>query len=253
MSVVTFAKLGRMGRLCNGGFQVASTIGVARRNGFDFGFPVWRNHDGLNFESGIDIDVYKYFVNQLPRYEGPELPERFIHWGFHDVVLKQSASLYGHMQSSRYFQHCIDEVRFYFRMVDEPPQNDYVAIHYRATDYSTEIGYHPRMPIKYYDAAMDRIGRDKKFLIFSDDVNAAKELFGGSFEYACGNYLEDFRLLKQCMSFIIANSSFSALAAILGDHPEKQVIAPRPWFGPAAGITGEDIYEPAWTVVDWQR
>lgn len=210
-NIVTFAKLGRMGRLCNGAFQIASTIGVARKNGFDFAFPLWRNHDGLNFESEIDIDVYKRFVNPLPLYEGPELPECWVDWGYRDIALTESVSLCGHMQSEKYFAHAISEVRWYMRMKDEPLQNDYVAIHWRAKDYNTEIGYHPRMGMDYYGQAMHRM-RGEKFLVFSDDIPAAKQMFGNGVEYSEGrDYIDDFRLLKTCKSFIIANSSFSAM------------------------------------------
>jgi hypothetical protein len=58
--------------------------------------------------------------------------------------------------------------------------------------------------------------------------------------------------MKSCRYFVIANSSYSAMAAILGEAKDKRVIAPRPWFGPAAQITGEDIYGADWTVLNWQ-
>lgn len=249
--IVTFNSLGRYGRLANGMFSIAGTIGIARKNNFDFAFPLWRNYDGLNFESDIDIDVYKHFVNPLPLYDGPELPDYFVQWGYHDIKLTKSVSLSGHMQSQRYFDHCLDEVKHYMRMVDEPPLNDYVAIHWRAKDYSTEIGYHPRMTLDYYRPAMDHFP-GAKFLVFSDDIPAAKAMFGPSVEYSEGrDYLADFKLLKTCRHFIIANSSYSAMAAILGDASDKQVVAPRPWFGPAAGITGEDIYSDGWKVIDY--
>lgn len=250
--IVTFNALGKYGRLCNGAFSIAGTIGIARKNGFDFAFPLWRNYDGLNFESGIDIDVYKHFVNPLPLYDGPELPDHFVNWGYHNITLTKSVSLSGHMQSQRYFDHCLDEVRHYMRMVDEPPMNDYVAIHWRAKDYSTEIGYHPRMTLAYYKPAMD-LFHGARFLVFSDDIPAARQMFGDKVEYSEGrDYLEDFKLLKTCRHFIIANSSYSAFAAVLGDAPDKKVVAPRPWFGPAAGITGEDIYSDGWEVINWQ-
>src|SRR5690349_5601346 len=119
--IVTFANLGKYGRLCNQMFQIASTIGIARRNRTDVGFPPWLNYDHRDrFGSNEDIDLDKYFVNPLPRYDGPVLPDYFVHWGYHDVTLKESVSLSGHMQSTRYFEHCIDEVKWYFRMVDEP-------------------------------------------------------------------------------------------------------------------------------------
>lgn len=253
--ILTFASLGRYGRFANGLYQIAGTIGIARRNGAQFGFPEWINHDHRDrFGSAEDIDVQKYFLNPLPRYSGPPLPDYFVHWGFHDVKLNESVSLSGHMQSERYFEHAIDEVRWYLRMKDEPPQNDYVAIHWRAGDYSDEDGYHPRMTMDYYRPAMVEFPR-AKFLVFSDDIEGAKQMFGSGVEYSEGrDYMADFRLLKTCRHYIIANSSYSAMAAVLSEAPDKRVVAPRPWFGPkrAGGIDGEDIYGSDWRVINWQ-
>lgn len=252
--VLTFAQLGRYGRAANAFFQVASTIGVARRNGYDFAFPLLINHHHRDaFGSKEDCDLYKHFVNPLPLYEGPELPDRFIHWGYREINLTESVSLSGHMQAEKYFSHCLDEVKWYFKMKDESPQNDYCAIHYRAGDYSTEAGYHPRLTMSYYDQAME-LFPDSRFLVFSDDLKEAQKMFGHRVEYSAGkDYIEDFKRLKRCRDFIIGNSSFSAMAAILGEANDKKVVAPRPWFGGAATITGEDIYSPNWTVIThWQ-
>jgi hypothetical protein len=155
------------------------------------------------------------------------------------------------MQSTRYFEHCLDEVKWYFRMVDEPKQNHYTAIHVRLTDYDN--AYHPRLGLEYYAPAMAEL--PGPFLVFSDDIPSAKNLFGSAVEYSEGrDYLEDFRLMKTCRHFIIGNSSYSAMAAVLGEHPEKRVIAPRPWFGKQyANIDGEDIYEPTWKVINWKE
>lgn len=248
--IVTFASLGRMGRLCNQMFQVAGTIGIARRNGFDFAFPEWRNYDHRDrFGSVEDIDVQKYFVNPLPRYDGPPLPDHFVDWGYHDVRLDHSASLSGHMQSLRYFEHALDEVRWYFRMHDEYPPSSYTAIHVRRGDYDDQ--YHPRIPESYYREAMRRLSGP--YLVFSDDIVACRQMFGSDVEYANGNYLDDFKRLKSCINFIISNSSYPAMAAILSDAPGKQVIAPDPWFGPAyTQITGQDIYCDDWQVIKWR-
>jgi hypothetical protein len=250
---VTFNALGRHGRLANQMFQVASTIGIARRNGFDFAFPRWINHDHQqHFGSTEDCDVYRHFVNPLPVYNGPTLPDRFIDWGYHDVRLTESVSLSGHLQSQRYFEHCLDEVRWWLRMTDEPVQNDYVAIHVRRGDYTGD--YHPRVPESYYRTAMARFP-GARFLVFSDDIAECKRMFSSEVDYSEGrNYLDDFRLLKRCASFIIANSAYSAMAAILGEAPNKRVIAPRPWFGPRyTPITGEDIYSEGWQVINYDQ
>lgn len=245
--------IGSYGRFANGAFQVASILGIARRNDMNPVFPLWQNKDHRDrFGSSDDIDIYKYLVNPLPSIpEDLDFTGRTVDWGYYDIDLPDGNwNLSGHFQSVKYFEHCIDECRWQLRMKDEPPQNDYVAIHLRLGDYDSN--YHPRLDMDYYGPAMSRFPK-AKFMVFSDDLGKAREMFGDRVEYARGNYIQDFRLMKRCASFIIGNSSYSAMAAILGEHPEKRVIAPRPWFGPAASLSGEDIYCDGWEVIDYRK
>jgi len=55
--------------------------------------------------------------------------------------------------------------------------------------------------------------------------------------------------MKRCKHFIIANSSFSAMAALLADHPDKKVVAPSKWFGPHVDISAKDIYHQNWIII----
>lgn len=252
---LTNLSIGNYGRFANGVYQVAAVFGIARRNNLTPVFPLWRNtwHRDA-FGSTEDIDIYKHLVNALPPLpDGLIFTDKQVEWGYHDVILPTGNwNLSGHFQSTRYFEHCIDEVRWQLKMHDEPPRNDYCAIHVRMGDYDN--AYHPRLDLRYYELAMAHFGSSQRFLVFSDDIDAAKQMFGDRCDYSEGrDYLADFKLLKSCSSFIIGNSSYSAIAAVLSDAPDKQVVAPRPWFGPAyAEIDGEDIYEAGWKVVDWQ-
>jgi len=259
---LTFSRLGRVGRFANGCFQVAATIGLARKNGMDFGFPYWMNHNGRDFEPELDIDCQKEFANPLPLYNGPPLPSWDVPFGWHPerTIIPHSADLYGHFQSVKYFDWAIDEIRWYLTMKDEGPREDYVAVHYRAGDYGPQVSpqhpdgnsYHPRMNMAYYGPAMAQFP-GCKFLVFSDDIPGAREMFGDSVDYSEESYFNDFRRMKRCTSFIIANSSYSLMAAILGDAPDKRVVAPYPWFGgPWRDMPVNDIYSQGWSVVNWE-
>ena len=263
-NIVTYNQLGRYGRFANQLYQIAGTIGIARKNGFDFAFPEWKNYDHVErFGSQEDIDLQKYFENPLPVYSGPQLADRFVHWGYHDVTLKNSCSISGHLQSIRYFEHCLDEVKWYFKMKDEYPQNDYCAIHVRLGDYDN--AYHPRLDMRYYAEAIAQLPGGIKFLVFSDEAEGAVEMFKSyystrpkdrhfKFVETNNGYIDDFKLMKSCRHFIVGNSSYSAMAAILGEAKDKLVIAPDPWFGPKyTDITGNDIYCSDWTVINYEK
>lgn len=243
--MITCKSLGRMGRFANQMFQIAGIIGIATKNNHPFCFPKWENIDHKErFGSNEPVDLYNYFLNPLPDYVDLPYQYRWIDWGYHEVSLGDGAyDLCGHFQSEKYFSHCMDLVRHYLRMKDEPEQNDYVAIHYRAGDYIDDPNaYHPRCTIDYYKQAIE-LFPNERFLVFSDDLNRAKEMFGDKVTYSVStNYLTDFALMKKCKSFITANSSYSLMAAILGEHSEKKIVCPKKWFGDVAGITGKDCY-----------
>jgi hypothetical protein len=80
---------------------------------------------------------------------------------------------------------------------------------------------------------------DIKVMVFSDDIDGAMKFLPQTdrfyFARRDKHYMTDFKLMKQCRSFITANSSFSHMAAILGEHPDKKIIMPRRWFGSQAG------------------
>lgn len=260
----TMTSIGSYGRFANMLFQVAGVFGVARKNGLQ---PVFRPLVNLDhkerFGSNEDIDLGKYFVNPLPAMpDGIQWKEQPVPWGYADVRLGPGNwNLSGHFQSFKYFAHCFDEVKWYFRMKDEPRQNDFCAIHVRLGDYDN--AYHPRLDMRYYKQAIAMMPVGTQFLLFSDELDKAADMFygvlnsfpGGNLTLSTnGGTIEEFKLMKSCRHFIIGNSSYSAMAAILGEAKDKRVIAPSPWFGPKyTNITGKDIYCDGWTVIDYEK
>ena len=242
---------GGLGRFGNQMWTIAGCIGIARANGMDFAFPKWVNHDNALFGANKD-DLSRYFVNPLPLLpDGRIWQEYGYFWGYKDVKLnKGDWSINAHLQSPAFFGHCIDAVRHYFKMKDEPDQNDYCAVHVRAGDYVDDLNaYHPICSNEYYQKAVSLMPSGTKYIIFSDDLDFAKKRTGIDGIYLSEHYIDDFKLMKRCKHFIIANSSFSAMAALLADHPEKIVVAPERWFGPHVDISAKDIYHPKWLVI----
>jgi hypothetical protein len=253
--MLTFNKLGRYGRFANQLYQIAGVIGIATKNNHSFSFPQWINWDHKeSFGSKEDCDIYKHLVNELPLRPDINFQEMFVQWGYHDVhiPLDVAISIDGHLQSPRYFNHCPDLVKHHLKFKNEPDKNDLCAIHWRAGDYIDDPNaYHPRQPKEYYYEAIKHMPANTKYLVFSDNLDKAKEMFSGiDAEYSEGNdYIQDYLLMKSCKHFIIANSSYSAFAATISDNEDKIVVAPRKWFGPVAGINGDDIYEANWIVL----
>lgn len=247
---ITFNALGRYGRLGNQMFQIASVIGIAEANGYEYTFPDWVNYDALErFGTKEDISIGKYFANPLPKQKDGHnsLPEYFINWGWQGLQHPDGYSYSGHMQSSKYFTHCAEKVRHYFTLADEHAAVAYTAVHIRMGDYGSS--YHPICERQYYQKAMAEMSGP--YMFFSDDILKAKEHIGplppGDHWWYDGNTIDSFRVMKACKSHIIANSTYSWWGAWLAGG---DAIAPKIWFGPdAAHLETKDIYCESWKII----
>lgn len=251
--MITNLSIGRYGRFGNQLFQIAGAIGIAKANGHEFGFQPWINHDHKErFGSTEDVDLQKYFVNELPGlgYNHPndfrEIPYQ---WGYEEHFFGAGLwNITGHFQSEKYFKHCIDEVRHYFKMKADGKINFYsntVAIHVRRGDYDNR--YHTLIDISYYKKAINNWPRNTNFLLFSDEIDKSMSLFSELrvpfLQYVRGkDYIDEFCAMKQCGGFICANSSYSLMAAILSEAPNKKIVCPSNWFGPAWNPETKDLY-----------
>ena len=256
--MITALSIGRggLGRFGNQMFTIAGCIGIATKSGQPYGFPRWQTHDNAIFGKPVD-DIEEYLVNELPRIPtGLNFQEYGYFWGYKDINLPTGSwSIDAHMQSYKFFEHCMPLIRETFTFKDEPEQNDYVAIHYRAGDYIDDPNaQHPRCSKEYYEQAIQQFPKGTQFIIFSDNTEAFAKMFDYSnlnYLYAGGGYIKEFALMKRCKHFITANSSFSYMAALLGEHPDKKIIMPKIWFGSQMPpeFDTKDIYPPEVIVI----
>jgi hypothetical protein len=106
----------------------------------------------------------------------------------------------------------------------------------------------------YYTKAFDIINSEN-YLVFSDTISKAKEIFGQfnniNFIYMENNHaFEDMYLMSICQNNILANSSFAWWAAWLNKNDNK-VVAPSNWLGSA--YNGQwnisDLIPQSWSVI----
>ena len=231
---------GGLGRFGNQLWTIAGVIGTAIKSGQPYAFPKWLNQDNALFGGTVD-DMNEFFVNPLPALpEGLSFTDYGYFWGYRDLHLPTGNwNIDAHMQSPKFFEHCIDVIREQFSMKDEPALQDVVAIHFRAGDYTEGAeGHHPRCNKEYYEKAMAMFPVGTQFVVFTDDPKAWNDLMNTQedneniyCDHTHTNYIDDFRLMKRCRHFITANSSFSSMAAMLGEAPDKIVVQPGRWFG----------------------
>ena len=164
-----------------------------------------------------------------------------------DAVKSKKYHMFGFWQSEKYFKDVADIVmaEFVFKEIDQQNaalaqemQDDSVftsvSIHVRRGDY---ISYNFKLlGIGYYKKAVEYIEskvHNPRYFIFSDDMEAAKEIAGRlginyipvTLNSGVDSY-KDMFLMSQCKHNIIANSSCSWWGAWLNNNANKIVIAP---------------------------
>lgn|SRR3990167_8529702 len=247
--MVTFSNLSKLGRMGNQLWQISAVIGYALQQKIDYCIPVWEYSKFFKFElkqSAIikPMPVYKetgFNYNRIPRY---------VH-----------IDLYGYFQSIKYWQHCENTIcklwtpNYEIQAILEknPFSPNTCAVHVRRTDYLVLKDYHPSLPLKYYQKAIEAMKADN-YIFFSDDIEWCKENFkGDNFAYVnSGNDIMDFFAATQCDKFIIANSSYSWWFSYLSNKPNKRIIAPRKenWFGIQYKHKNvDDLYLPLWELI----
>lgn len=279
--MISYKKIGHFGRLGNQMFQFAAAIGIANKINHSVWFPQENTETPSveDFKDGVTREVYfdlpKYFpsievtlapLSEIETYHIAQEP--YFHFCSDLFTIPDQTNLMGYFQTEKYFEHCSELIRDFFqfdREIKIRAENilpkiagnpELVSVHIRVGDYKGLQQFHPVMDANYYfDAMMEFTDEnhetDKYFLIFSDDMEYARSLFGDSegIIYMEGNEPEvDMCAMSMCDHNIIANSSFSWWAAWLNDNTDKKVVAPKKWFGPAYKGTHDtkDLYPQSW-------
>jgi len=220
----TYIELGNAGRMGNCFFQIAATIGYAKKHNVPFIFPKWEYQNQLNIPQEFFTD--REFIDV--KNDCPESG-----FSYSEIPFKENCSLSGYFQSWKYFDNCKE----YIETILSPPPvedlKDYCCVHVRRGDYLNFPLHHPTQPMQYYMKAIRKIPINK-FMVFSDDPEWCKNNFKDSrFTInETGSVICDFSKMISCSHHIIANSSFSWWAAWLCKNKNKVVVAPSNWFGP---------------------
>jgi hypothetical protein len=218
---------GYYGWLGNQMFQYAATRALTLHVGARMtGFP--KNRPSL-------YDIFPINAMPIHNVNRHEYREQHFHYAPGFWSQPDGTELSGYFQSEKYFAPYAKEIRAEFTRESHTVFDEgLVSVHVRRGDYLSFPEHHPPLTMDYYNAAMEHFP-GAKFLIFSDDPGWCLLNFDRSrCEVSVGRKPEDdLTLMSDCSDHIIANSSFSWWGAYLGRNPEKKVIAPVRWFGPA--------------------
>lgn len=217
-------------------FRIASTIGIATKNEYQFGF---------------DWPQQEFFMNPLPPLSGRFYVEHMRHTykgydiGFNGFNFPDNSILHGLLSSYKYFEHCNDLVRHYLtpKNINRKYEN-HIVIHFR--DYSGHSEVYNDLA-EYYQAAIDLMPI-QPIVVVTDNIEKAREvLMDADCEYISQSPIEDFAILCGAKYLIMANSTFSWWGAYLS---QAKTIAPKDWFrGEWADAPMNDFYLPEWAVI----
>lgn len=239
-----------LGGLGNQLFQHACAIGLGKKWNIDYCAPsesinpgVWPSYKlpGLSYckEGSVTAVFYKEPTH-----------------AFHEIPFHQNIILEGYWQSYKRFDFCREEVMKAFGFDDLDCNYGTVGLQIRRGDYLKFPLHHPVVTIDYIRMAAEKIKGDYEFLVFTDDVEWAKEnineeLLGGRYFEIVekGDALNDMKYLAMCEKHIVSNSTYGWWGAWLSNSTNKQVVSPHEdnWFGSMnKHLSVSDLLLPEW-------
>lgn len=238
--MISFSKLGQYGRAGNQLFQIAATISLALQNNDKYVFPPWSLEKYFNLHNCFSEDIkFKYQYHEQ-------------HFHYIPIQYQSDLDLIGFFQSEKYFKDNKDII-----LSKLSPKEGFgiiqntTAVHVRRGDYVGNAAYE-QLGMNYYLSAMNMIN-SKYYYVFSDDIDWCKKNFtGNNITFIENNStITDLSLMSSCTHQIISNSSFSFWGAYLNKWPNKTVIAPKKWFGPALKQHNTiDLLPDSWLKID---
>jgi len=260
--------------------------GIAATHGYDWMIPPYDTQSIENYSLHYCFKMEDVDDSHLGLLQAGYLQERFFHY---DEQLANrcpdNVSLHGFFQSEKYFKNVEYEIRKEYTFHDEHMEpckeimeqyknQSPIMLHVRRGDpnltdprgfkwsYTECSSMHPPQTLDYYERALAEFDDNQPVFVFSDSVDWVKEqeFFSGDRflisepidKYADGSFTPyaDLCLMSLCSHAIIANSSMSWWGAWLQTNPNKKVIAPKNWFGPAyADKDTTDLYCPDWIIL----
>ena len=284
--MLAFNGIGNLGRLGNQMFEYATLRGIAAAHGYDWMIPPYDTQSIENYSLHYCFKMEDVDDAHLGLLQAGYVQERFFHYD-QDLAERcpDDVSLHGFFQSEKYFKNVEDIIRREYTFHDEHLEpckeimeefkdQEPIMLHVRRGDpnltdprgfkwsYTQCSSMHPPQTLDYYERALAEFDDNQPVFVFSDSVDWVKEQEFFSDDrfmisepvdkYNDGSFTPyaDLCLMSLCSHAIIANSSMSWWGAWLQATPNKKVIAPKNWFGPAyADKDTTDLYCPDWIIL----
>lgn len=237
-------------------FCISATLAYAQEHGKQASFPqIDKQNDYSKYNK---IFYYNLLKEPITRFDSYYKEPAFC---FNKIPhFNGNVCLEGYFQSEKYFKTYKKEILDFFSInkIQDIFQKKYnikentCSLHVRRGDYLNLSNYHVNLTIDYYKKAIEQVGKEEQFLVFSDDIEWCKKEFNFlknvSFSENCQDW-QDIILMSLCKNNIIANSSFSWWGAWLNQHHDSLKIAPKKWFANNVNNDTNDLIPNDWKII----
>lgn len=274
--MITCPWMGGSGRLGNQLWQIASTVGIARRLNDEPRFPPWAYQKFFNVPD-------EWFVRRAEDLNDGTIVTEAGWRHLEHMDLRARDYLQDYSLWSKY----ADEFRVHFSPTIEAfseihrlgeaffrLERPLLGVHVRRGDNATahlrnEQGHHPLRPMSYYQHAIQQFPMCNSIAVFSDDIPWCRQAFSGfpmpqnkyffeggparpkehEPEYQTAPVLDwiDLLAFTFCDYYVLSNSTYSWWGAFLSGMPGNHIIYPDPWYGPKLPyIKASLMFPPSW-------
>lgn len=250
--MIVFKDLGRIGRLGNALFQLASTVGIAALRGEQARVNAdWMHRPYFSVPDPLfgDRDELEQGCNAHETAEVDHIDERARVYLQDYRLFQPIMPVIQHMLAPSAQAHAVLDQQQTFHALPRP----ILAVHVRRGDNVIDPGvpdkhlYYPTPTLRYYlNAIGEYESKVESIAVFSDDIDWCIKALPGCDYYHHGvarpkehepDYLTapvldwiDLFLLSLCEHHVLSNSTFSIWGALLAD--DRTPILPWPWYGP---------------------
>ena len=236
--------LGRNGRLGNQMFQYAALVGISKNIGYNYCIPDHSNAVSFGSANSTHHQLQHCFAME-------NLGDCFGYIDGGEVELKD-------FSFKKEIKNEVD--KNFSTYLESNPVSIVVRRFSDSFDYPNVENNHYNIPIEYYEKSIDIFGKNRNYIICSNDVEWCKnqKIFNADNviinEYKSETIMKghfDLCLVSKCNDHIIANSSFSWWGAWLSSFEDKKVLYPSIWFGKnQSHLNTKDLIPNSWVKVN---
>lgn len=241
-----------MGGLGNMMFQIAAIYSLANDNNTVCSFMHQKSKNQGNCSSTYVNNVFKninFSLEQLSNFKNRYFEKEF---KYSKLPFFNNTIYEGYFQSEKFFENNKDNILSLFNLEKHKIDENKIAVHIRRGDYLKFSNVHTDLfNTEYYKNSISYFGKNKNYIVFSDDVEWCKKNFKyPNVEFSNKKYdYEDMSMFACFPNKILANSSFSWWSAYLSTNKEKS-IAPKQWFtGKEGPRNWNTVYCKEWKLI----